>query len=1076
MILVSSAVLPPTSTTRLISTPARLQASYNSRRTSLPALHFTPDTGLGQQPPPTASSSTPTIRTPTDNRVFEQLQSYVLRSPTNNRSSRPPMTVAPNSSAATPLSPRASLVAHPPFSFPSTTLTDSKKRELQSSDTDVDEEDLARQMDRAKLRAIDDGGRRPSLPINIPTSQTPTSTSLRAAHPLASNNVPGSSKPLPDVPSSDPGPPTAFDMNYILGERVFPNGPLPENEDADAGGPRRMSISLDSGVNAAHEWEDTFSRFVSQGDPEFFDRRANWSFQHSTSHNVRNENVGEREGGVDPLGVWECRTLGRYSVGVSDERPLSPSKSRSAGNSPSRRNSLVVRRLPSMVDAPAAHSSSQPTTPRSAAISTGGSATRIHIHKHSRAPAHSLFLGAPNPSAAARSSILLATKKVHLHLSAKKAATPGTLAGSRKGKERESDRGVISRSPTSPVSPSSSHGVSGGDSVAGASSSTARVTAVSDTPVLDFRLPSRAPPPGYIPSFVNRDILEAAEKSEAMDVDNDNEDASSSPSSPISGAPRALSSHGHGTYASDFASIPPEVRTMFLEQLRTKHSLGGRLKRALLSQPSISLSLTHSHPSAHLSSSSLSSEQQTYLAGVASATPTYQPPWMLMAPGFLKEENARKLRSLRSSLQNAGMFTPVRTGYDLAVESSSDERTDGDDARTKRHGHSRRSSRDSTTVVDFLSSASSGGSSKKGLNSLSRPFPSPKRAARDLPRSRSATVAKYSEHASSAGATGIDGEEKNRKDNGDNVILPSWNNVLEGMAPDTMCMAIPLWDFRGEQRQPLGSSANDANTSLRKRAKSVPRAVPEHERKWLLVTYVPFSDDFLGASAGARPSGPSMSANSGNETLPPRPRSRSNTSTSFHSPLGSLFFPPSRGGKKRPRKPPYVSPSAPPSPPTNPTLPLPPSIPTSPPSGTPQSPSKIIPPLRSFRVVGRILTTEELQFSGLRYPGADLADPAAAKSFGTSSTPKASRKPNREDDDNNEPPFTAIIAVCHDAHLGHIEYIPEGLDALGFCGNAPEHVKGAVTPFTFERSIGPLSDIGREVVEICWAGSLALIE
>lgn len=118
---------------------------------------------------------------------------------------------------------------------------------------------------------------------------------------------------------------------------------------------------------------------------------------------------------------------------------------------------------------------------------------------------------------------------------------------------------------------------------------------------------------------------------------------------------------------------------------------------------------------------------------------------------------------------------------------------------------------------------------------------------------------------------------------------------------------------------------------------------------------------------------------------------------------------------------------------------------------------------------------EELQFSGLRYPGADLADPAAAKSFGTSLTPKARRKPSKEDD-NNEPPFTAIIAVCHDAHLGHIEYIPEGLDALGFCGNAPEHVKGAVTPFTFERSIGPLSDIGREVVEICWAGSLALID
>jgi hypothetical protein len=106
----------------------------------------------------------------------------------------------------------------------------------------------------------------------------------------------------------------------------------------------------------------------------------------------------------------------------------------------------------------------------------------------------------------------------------------------------------------------------------------------------------------------------------------------------------------------------------------------------------------------------------------------------------------------------------------------------------------------------------------------------------------------------------------------------------------------------------------------------------------------------------------------------------------------------------------------------------------------------------------------------MRYPGADMVDTAKSSDASPS---RARYKSTREDD---EPPFTAIIAVCHDAHMRHIEYVPEGLDALGFCGNAPQHVKGAITPYTFERTIGPLSDIGREVVEICWAGCLALID
>jgi hypothetical protein len=47
------------------------------------------------------------------------------------------------------------------------------------------------------------------------------------------------------------------------------------------------------------------------------------------------------------------------------------------------------------------------------------SAVRVHVHKHSRAPAFSLMLGNWTYLAPSRSSLLLAPKKVHLHVTVK---------------------------------------------------------------------------------------------------------------------------------------------------------------------------------------------------------------------------------------------------------------------------------------------------------------------------------------------------------------------------------------------------------------------------------------------------------------------------------------------------------------------------------------------------------------------------------------------------------------------------------------------------------------------------------
>ncbi|KAF8332853.1 uncharacterized protein EI90DRAFT_715233 [Cantharellus anzutake] len=231
---------------RLISTPARLQAAYSARRGSLPILSI--PNQVASLPNSVPSPSMP-LKPPGDNGLFNQLQSYVLSS-----SKRPK---EDNSRIQTPPSPKASLITR---KGRRPEVEEMRKETRDSSD----EEEIARQLERAKLRAIDDGSRRPSLPINIPPSQN--SVSVERKNEIAAT-LAAAPKTLPEVPSSDPGPSNAlanFDLDFIFGERAYPNGPLAIPSGASAyGGARRMSVSLDTGTDA-QGWTDTFERFVNQ--------------------------------------------------------------------------------------------------------------------------------------------------------------------------------------------------------------------------------------------------------------------------------------------------------------------------------------------------------------------------------------------------------------------------------------------------------------------------------------------------------------------------------------------------------------------------------------------------------------------------------------------------------------------------------------------------------------------------------------------------------------------------------------------------------------------------------------------
>jgi hypothetical protein len=1278
------------SQTRLISTPARLQSGY--RRTSLPAL-FAPQPSLMIQQ---SSSSSSNVQNVPDNRLYEQLRSYVLTSPrkssVSSRKDDPALRSAAVDISPLAPSPRTSLVIRRPNSITRSRSSGKNSQHAQEESSDSDEE--ARHMDRAKLRAIDDGGRRPSLPINIPVSSTPTSTSMRASMQLDSDmnapplGAPSSAKPLPDipVPSSDPGPVgglngfSGFDLEFIFGAREFPNGPLlprdnnPKRKDSLASvvaePARRMSISLDSGRDAAaatHEWEDTFARFVNQNDREYAERRGQWSFQKqqapkiSTAAALDAASASDAKLGAIPKGnaeaenlalmasgLWECGALGKYWVGTLDEfarisQPLLHPPPTSSSSTVSRKQALVVRKFASL-DAgttdpnPRGFASAQPP---------GTSTQRIHIHKHSRAPAFSLFLGPTVSSASSGSSILLATKKVHLHLSAKKQSNTASGGATESGLTSQKASSIAGNALSSPERTQSSSLLSPGSPSTSPTSSpiVSSITSTSiprptshqhlhhssfsttnfnptSTNVDDIKLPRHAPPPGYIPPFVNKDILEQ-EQRDPMDVDARNtHPGTSRPTSRVmsptyssegstdhdheqdmrtvgySYASPSASSRGHGVgrplsrmsfsnrsssgmlqsqYASDFATISPEVREVLLAQLRLRHhqqsssGLGGRLKRALAPSSSSSAppspvptsagstfvtshhsggssfatNASSAHAQAHLGmlgSTSSSHHGLGYIGSSATRSTgmaTYQPPWMLMAPGFLKEEREHVSRKLKNSFESAGMFIssddrdryvrnrsrPSRQTSDEDIEMEDGE---GDEIGVGKASKGATSSRGSTsTIKDRRASRRDSLGVGEGTSSPTRSFASRQTIVKS--RSKSVSLSRQPSglfttsggeddvHTSLSYKTKVKGKSKEKgkervRETGKEKVgedpqssslntkpstltLQHRNNVLEHVGIDTMCMAVPLWNFRddlelkrlhGSPSNPSAGSSGGITTSS-----DAPVVTPDPERKWLLLTFIAFEKETPNSFTNRRRDTITPTSSGSLTLVPPSPLVTPipKPAASFaptHSPLSSLFFHvPSRVAKKRPRRPLTTHIIGPPVPvdASNPRLRAAFGgwdalrmgggvIPTPPPTVNPTDTT----PHKAFRVVGRVISDEQLRYSGLRYPGADLTYDDKESSYRGHGRGQGSA--TNSFSDGEERPFDTVLAVCQDGPRGLVEFVPEGLDALGFCGEgrAPGVVTGAIAPWTFERECGPLTKIGKEVVELCWAGCLALLD
>ncbi|KZS98169.1 hypothetical protein SISNIDRAFT_134223 [Sistotremastrum niveocremeum HHB9708] len=143
-----------------------------------------------------------------------------------------------------------------------------------------DDHDRARN-DRAKMRAIDDGSRRPSLPSNLPSP-----TSRRPSLPIA----------VPQSPV-DSSPYAGFDLSYILAP------PLPASFP-----PRRPSTA--SALSNSDGNTDTFARHVRKNDSEYERRKGAWSFKRTAGVSSRPGPSGEKGG----YQVWGCDCVGRFAI------------------------------------------------------------------------------------------------------------------------------------------------------------------------------------------------------------------------------------------------------------------------------------------------------------------------------------------------------------------------------------------------------------------------------------------------------------------------------------------------------------------------------------------------------------------------------------------------------------------------------------------------------------------------------------------------------------------------------------------------------------------------------------------
>lgn len=301
-----------------------------------------------------------------------------------------------------------------------------RDQDAQDALDDDDHDGLIRMMERAKMRAIDDGARRPSLPINIPDSARRGSRDTD--HMRADPGVEwASNKPLPDTPPRRPSGALAtagFDLDFILAAPASyppanPGQGIPQTAgtamswDSYQQGRRNSSqyaaispFAVPPASSAGHEMqsldvEDTFLSMVRQLDTEYARRRNKWSF--------RQEPRRAYDYDLDPdEEVWGCEPVGTFWVGKDREFAANPERE---GPTP-----VVIRPL-------------LPQTSPNAQASAPERRADIRIYRDEKRPVWRLSVMPSGSQSTVPVKILLATKGMHL----KVASAPVRSEGRRRG-------------------------------------------------------------------------------------------------------------------------------------------------------------------------------------------------------------------------------------------------------------------------------------------------------------------------------------------------------------------------------------------------------------------------------------------------------------------------------------------------------------------------------------------------------------------------------------------------------------------------------------------------------------------
>ncbi|KAJ1304756.1 hypothetical protein OPQ81_005894 [Rhizoctonia solani] len=320
-------------------------------------------------------------------------------------------------------------------------------------DCDADDEDhdeLIRMMERAKMRAIDDGARRPSLPINIPDS-----AARRGSRDTVASNSNINNKPLPDTPSRRPSGALAtagFDLDYILagpasypqatpsGQGIPPTAGTAMSWDSYQQQSRRNS-AIAPFASVGHEMqpldvEDTFLSMVRQLDTEYARRRNKWSF--------RQEPRRAYDYDLDPdEEVWGCEPVGTFWVGKDRE---AMGHDVHEGPTP-----VIIKHLQPQIS-PKSQTSSQEQR------------SDIRLCRDEKRPMWKLSVLPAGSQSTVPVKILLATKAMHLKI----ASAPLHREGRRRGNTVHSDSLGMSHSSSSgelgridelPPHPKTSHAV-----------------------------------------------------------------------------------------------------------------------------------------------------------------------------------------------------------------------------------------------------------------------------------------------------------------------------------------------------------------------------------------------------------------------------------------------------------------------------------------------------------------------------------------------------------------------------------------------------------------------------------------